>query len=61
LDKWFHPWFPSYNADFEKMWDSVVNLGEWEGVAGQPAKRVTTIDYDYMATMDQRMADYAVD
>jgi arylsulfatase A-like enzyme len=59
-DKWFHPWFPSYNADFEKMWDSVVNLGEWEGVAGKPATRVATITYDYMATMDERQADYAV-
>ena len=59
-DKWFHPWFPSYNAEFEKMWDSVVNLGEWEGVAGKPATRVATITYDYMATMDERMADYAV-
>jgi arylsulfatase len=59
-DKWFHPWFPSYNADFEKMWDSVVNLGEWEGAAGQPAKRVATITYDYMATMDERQADYAI-
>ena len=59
--KWFHPWFPSYNADFEKMWDSVVNLSEWEGVAGQPAKKVATITYDYMATMDERQADYAVD
>ena len=59
--KWFHPWFPSYNADFEKMWDAVVNLGEWEGVAGQPAKKVATITYDYMATMDERQADYAVD
>ncbi len=59
--KWFHPWFPSYNPDFEKMWDSVVNLGEWEGVAGQPAKKVATITYDYMATMDERQADYAVD
>ena len=43
------------------MWDSVVNLGEWEGVAGQPAKRVATIDYDYMATMDIRQADYAIE
>jgi hypothetical protein len=59
-DKWFHPWFPSYNPDFEKMWDSVVNLGEWEGVAGKPATKVATITYDYMATMDERMADYAV-
>ncbi len=59
-DKWFHPWFPSYNPDFEKMFDSVVNLGEWEGVAGQPATKVATITYDYMATMDERQADYAV-
>jgi arylsulfatase A-like enzyme len=59
-DKWFHPWFPSYNPEYEKMWDSVVNLGEWEGVAGKPATRVATITYDYMATMDERMADYAV-
>ena len=42
------------------MYDSVVNSYEWEGVAGQPAKKVALIDYDYMATMDERMADYAV-
>ena len=28
------------------------NLGEWEGVAGQPAKRVGTINYDSLATFD---------
>jgi len=56
----FHPWFPSYNPDFEKMFDSVVNLSEWEGVAGKPATKVATITYDYMATMDERMSDYAV-
>lgn len=33
----FHPWFPSYNPEFKKAYDSTVNLGEWEGVAGQPA------------------------
>jgi len=59
--KWFHPWFPSYNPDFAKMYDSVVNQAEWEGVAGQPAKKVATITYDYMATMDERQADYAVE
>jgi arylsulfatase A-like enzyme len=59
--KWFHPWFPSYNKEFNAMYDSVVNQSEWEGVAGQPAKRVATITYDYMATMDERQADYAVD
>jgi arylsulfatase len=57
----FHPWFPSYNPEFEKMWDSVTNMGEWEGVAGQPAKRTGTIDYDYMATMDQAQASSAVE
>jgi arylsulfatase len=59
--KWFHPWFPSYNPEFEKMYDSVVNQSEWDGVAGEPAKKVATITYDYMATMDERMADYTVD
>jgi arylsulfatase len=58
--KWFHPWFPSYNPDFEKMWDSVANLGEWEGVTGQPAKMVGTITYDSMATFDERQSDNAI-
>ncbi|MGA3053143.1 MAG: arylsulfatase [Candidatus Korobacteraceae bacterium] len=56
----FHPWFPSFNPEFEKTYDSVVNLGEWEGVAGQPAKMVGTISYDSIATMDVRQADSAV-
>jgi arylsulfatase A-like enzyme len=59
-DKWFHPWFPSYNPDFEKMYDSVVNLGEWEGVAGQTAKKVSTITYDSLSTFDIRQTDNAV-
>ena len=37
-NKWFHPWFPSYNPQFEKYFSENVNLAEWEGVAGQPAK-----------------------
>src|SRR5215469_3657264 len=36
--QWFHPWFPSYNPEFEKMYDSVVNLHEWDQVAGRPAE-----------------------
>jgi len=59
-DKWFHPWFPSFNPQFEKMYDSIVNLGEWEGVAGQPAKMVGTITYDSLATFDIRQADNAI-
>lgn len=59
--KWFHPWFPSYNKEFNAMYDNVVNLGEWEGVAGQPATRVGTITYDRMATMDEDQASNAVE
>jgi arylsulfatase A-like enzyme len=58
--KWFHPWFPAYNPEFMKMYDSVVNAGEYEGVAGQPAKKVATITYDSLATYDERMADNTV-
>jgi arylsulfatase len=43
------------------MYDSVVNLNEWEGVAGQPAKRGPTITYDSLATFDQRQSAAAVD
>ena len=38
--EWFHPWFPSYNKAFAKMYFDIVNMYEWEGVAGQPAKKV---------------------
>ena len=38
-NKWFHPWFPSYNPEFAKCFSENVNLGEWEGVAGQPATK----------------------
>ena len=37
-NKWFHPWFPSYNPQYEKYYSENVNLNEWEGVTGQPAK-----------------------
>jgi hypothetical protein len=52
--------FPVYNPEFMKMYDSVVNAGEYEGVAGQPAKKVATITYDSLATYDERMADNTV-
>lgn len=58
--RWFHPWFPSFNPEFNKAYNEVANLGEWEGVAGQPAKRVATIDFPYMATFDLRQTDSAV-
>src|SRR5215471_18338987 len=42
------------------MYDSVVNLGEWQGTAGQLAQRVGTITYDSLATFDVRQTDSAV-
>lgn len=56
----FHPWFPSFNPEFKKMYDDIVNLGEWEGVAGQPAKMVGKITYDNMSTFDIRQTDSAI-
>jgi arylsulfatase A-like enzyme len=56
----FHPWFPSYNPQFNAMYDSVVNLGEWEGTAGHPATKVGTITYDSLATFDIRQTDNAI-
>jgi arylsulfatase len=58
--KWFHPWFPSFNAQFQKMYDDVVNLGEWEGATGQPARMVGTITYDSLSTFDIRQSDNAI-
>lgn len=60
-DKWFHPWFPSFNPEYNGMYDDIVNLGEREGVAGQPATRVGTIVYDTRATFDIRQTDSAID
>jgi hypothetical protein len=58
---WFHPWFPSYNAEFKKKYFDIVNMYEWEGEAGQPARKVHYIDWDYLATFDVRQADFAID
>ena len=60
-EKWFHPWFPSYNPEFKNAFDSLVNLGEWEGKAGEPAQKVGTITYDSLSTFDERQTDSAVD
>ncbi len=59
--KWFHPWFPSYNAEFAKEYFDVVNMYEWEGEAGKPAKRNEYITYESLATFDVRQADYAIE
>jgi arylsulfatase A-like enzyme len=58
---WFHPWFPSYNKEFADMYFKIVNMFEWEGIAGQPATKVGEITWDYLATFDVRQADYAIE
>ena len=58
--KWFHPFFPSYNPEFAKLFSENVNLSEWEGVAGQPAKNLGKITYERFATFDEEQADNAV-
>lgn len=55
-----HPWFPSYNPDFWKMYQEVVNLYEWQGESGKPATKVHLIDWDWLATFDVRQADSAI-
>jgi arylsulfatase A-like enzyme len=55
-----HPWFPSFNPEYEKMYDSIVNLDEWEGTAGQPARSLGRITYDNIDTFDIRQTDSAV-
>lgn len=57
---YFHPWFPSFNPTFNQAYLSSVNLGEWEGKAGEPAKKTGTIDYESLATFDVRQTDSAI-
>jgi arylsulfatase len=58
---WFHPWFPSYNPEFAKAYFDVVNMYEWEGVAGQAAKKVAEITWDYLAMFDQHQTEHAIE
>src|SRR5947209_9615375 len=57
---WAHPWFPKYNPQYWKEYQEIVNLYEWEGVVGQPAKKVALIDCEYLPEFDVRQADSAV-
>jgi arylsulfatase len=58
---WFHPWFPSFNQAYSKLYFTEVNMYEWEGVAGKPATKVGEINWDYLATFDVRQADSAIE
>jgi arylsulfatase len=59
--EWFHPWFPSYNKAYSDMYFKIVNMYEWEGVAGQPAKKVKYIDWAYLAEFDQNQTAHAIE
>jgi arylsulfatase len=56
--KFFHPWFPSYNPQYQAMFDSIVNLNEWDGEAGSPARNMGRITYDTLAKFDIRQTDF---
>ncbi|MFO1415048.1 MAG: arylsulfatase [Burkholderiales bacterium] len=56
----FHPWFPSYNKKYAEEYFSAVNMYEWEGVAGQPAKKVAEFSWAHLAEFDVRQTDSAV-
>jgi len=60
-NSWFHPWFPSYNPEFAKEYFKIVNMYEWEGETGKPARKVGEFSWDYLATFDVRQADYAIE
>jgi arylsulfatase len=60
-NSWFHPWFPTFNSQFTKEYFDIVNMYEWEGTAGQPAKKVHYIDWDYLAQFDQNQTQHAID
>ena len=58
-----HPWFPIYNADYWKMYQSIVNLYEWEGMAGKPAVKGdggAVITLQNLADFDVRQTDSAI-
>jgi arylsulfatase len=58
---WFHPWFPLYNKAYAQEYFTIVNMYEWEGVAGQPAKKGPEITWASLATFDMKQTDNALD
>jgi arylsulfatase A-like enzyme len=62
--RYAHPWFPKGNAEYWKMYQSVVNLYEWEGVAGRPAVKGdngAVITLENLADFDMRQTDSAIE
>ena len=64
LSPYAHPWFPKGNAEYWKMYKSIVNLYEWEGVAGKPATKGdngAVITLQNLADFDMRQTDSAIE
>jgi arylsulfatase len=57
---WFHPWFPSYNQEYAEEYFKIVNMYEWNGVAGQPATKGGEFSWDFLATFDVKQTDAAI-
>jgi hypothetical protein len=56
-DPELHPWFPNWDSKFVEMYSKLVNDGEYEGVAGQPAKHIKEhFGYADLATIDDEQA-----
>jgi Sulfatase len=45
----------------KKEYFEVVNMYEWEGEAGKPARKVGEFSWDYLANFDVRQADSAIE
>ncbi len=56
-DNFAHPWFPKENTKFWKAYNEIGNFYEWEGVAGQPAKKLEYITYDNLPEWDMKLTD----
>lgn len=56
-----HPWFPKYNKACWDMYQKVVNLYEWSGVAGNPAVKGQLLTLESLAEFDVQQADSAVE
>jgi arylsulfatase A-like enzyme len=61
-DPTLHPWFPFHDEKFVELYNKVVNDGEYEGIAGQPRKRVKEhFKCGDLAEFDTQQAADAVD
>ena len=59
-DPKLNPAWPKDNVPFQEWWKS-INMGEWEGKVGEPAKQTREFTYLDLHTCDERIRDTAVD